>query len=148
MVKDNVNSIKWTINFCFLLLSIALDDSLFDTSIDCRPCFSLHDIASPRLPFFLISLIIGFLFQYKHTTCFIMVTLWWFRLCVWGSVSFPLRGCDDSDEEGSANLTGTALALGGPLCSAGCPIIFYPSLAGCIGWDGRVLIGKVTEMGD
>ncbi|KAA0719933.1 hypothetical protein E1301_Tti019904 [Triplophysa tibetana] len=55
------------------------------------------------------------------------------RLCVWGNVSFPLRGCDDSDEEGSANLTGTALALAGPLCSAGCPIIFYPSLTGCTG---------------
>lgn len=59
-----------------------------------------------------------------------MVTLQWAVLCVWGSVSFPPQRRDDSDEEGSGNLTRTAMALGGPLCSAGCPVIFYPGLAG------------------
>lgn len=63
-------------------------------------------------------------------SCFIMVTLQWSVLCFWGSVSFPPQRHDDSDEAGSGNLTRTAMALGGPLRSAGCPVIFYPGLAG------------------
>lgn len=47
----------------------------------------------------------------------------------WGSVSFPPQRRDDSDEAGNGNLTRTAVALEGPLRSAGCPVIFGPGLA-------------------